>query len=164
MSLHCWAVFFNYSLLIPGRYVDTVNLSTMPRRTPKVTMPRMIHMTTKWPEQQPRPAFFSSLLGTGETFLETSRMGSLLGAPFSAITILWWPGRGWPPWPPTWLWPREAMLACSDLLSPASMWPPWWWWWWWWGCGAGPAACESSATDLALLTVVAPEMTEGGTE
>mgnify|MGYP006903942434 CR=1 FL=1 len=70
-------------------YVDTVNLSTMPRRTPKVTIPRMIHMTTKWPEQQPRPAFISSLLGTGETFLPMSLMGSLLGAPFSAMTILW---------------------------------------------------------------------------
>ena len=32
-----------------------VNLSMMPRRTPKVMMPRMIQTTTKWPEQQSRP-------------------------------------------------------------------------------------------------------------
>ena len=76
-----------------SNYVDTVNLRTTVKSTPNVTIPRMIHITTKCPEQQPRPPdFLSSLLGTGDTFL-LSLMGSLLGAPFSPITILC-PGLG----------------------------------------------------------------------
>ena len=153
-----------------SNYVDTVNLRTTVKSTPNVTIPRMIHITTKCPEQQPSPPdFLSSLLGTGDTFL-LSLMGSLLGAPFSPITILC-PGLGpiydsikisfhyfravWL----TWECPRLAMLACSDLRS-CSRCPGWWGW----ACGWPGAAWDSSATLRALLTVVAPEITLGGTE
>lgn len=137
---------------------DTVNLRTMPRRTPKVTIPRMIQITTKCPEQQPIPFSFPSLLGRGEIFF-CSLMGSLLGAPFSAITILWVGGLL------SWECPKLAMLAWSDLLSPGSRVSAgvggWLWLKWWPG---GAPGWDSSATDLALRTVVAPDITEGGTE
>ena len=45
-----------------------VNLSMMPRRTPKVMMPRMIQTTTKWPEQQSRPLSPSATKKSGGKF------------------------------------------------------------------------------------------------
>ena len=53
-------------------------MRTTPSRTPKVTMPRMIQMTTKWPEQQPRPEFFFTGLGEALGPLRCL-IGSLLG-------------------------------------------------------------------------------------
>ena len=45
-----------------------VNLSMIPRRTPKVMMPRMIQTTTKWPEQQSRPLSPSESVKYGGKF------------------------------------------------------------------------------------------------
>jgi len=101
------------------RYYETINLNKIPRRTPKVTIPRMIQMTTKCPEQHPRPFSLPSLLGRGETFFCSCLMGRWLGAPFSALTILCPIGLL------IWEWPKLAMLACMDLLSPCSMVSAW---------------------------------------
>lgn len=51
-------------------------------------MPKIIHKTTKWPEQQAKlSSLRMSLADMGSVDLLGSLMGKWLGAPFSASTI-----------------------------------------------------------------------------
>ena len=132
-----------------------VNFKMIPSRIPNVTIPRMIQTTTKCPEQQSTdPESLSEFFGgSGDRFFG-SLIGSVEGAPFSVSTTR-----------------VGAAIIVRMVPFGIAMWcmDPWNDLWSMCGVPGGPPVSgnppfEISATDLALRTVVAPDMTEGGTE
>lgn len=129
------------------KHYATVNIKTTPSRIPNVIIPKIIHKTTKWPEQHANPSSLciplKSLAEWGRVErLLMSLMGSWLGAPFSVRTIFGFPRIIIDPWKDLWSkWGVPGMEGTWYIPE-----------------------FEISAIERARRTVVAPLIIEGGTE